>query len=277
MLKTMHADLHTHTNASDGMLSPQELIALAQKAGVRLLSITDHDTIAAYQSAPPVQDDAFTLIPGVEFSSVWNKMGIHIVGLNVQTDHPTLLAGIDTQQTARNKRAEMIAARLTKLGFTDTLSGARDIAGSASLGRPHFAAWLVNSGQISDEKTAFKKYLGQGKACDIKTVWPQMKTVIEWITAAGGKAILAHPAKYKLTNRKLEELVSAFTADGGHGMEVICGKQIPDLSARLAKLANRHGLLASCGSDFHRLGQHWAEPGCIPELPAGCRPVWENW
>jgi predicted metal-dependent phosphoesterase TrpH len=273
----MHADLHTHTNASDGKLSPLELVELATSAGVNLLSITDHDTVAAYMATDALNNNTLTLIPGIEFSSVWNKIGIHIVGLNIRTDDPVLQAGIEIQRNARNRRAKMIAAKLTKLGFTDSLAGARDIAGEAPIGRPHFAAWLVNSGQIADEKKAFKKFLGQGKACDIGTEWPDMKTVIEWITASGGTAVLAHPAKYKMTHRKLEELVQQFQADGGRAIEVVCGKQQEQLTSRLGKLANRFGLLASRGSDFHRPGQPWAEPGKTPELPSGCMPVWESW
>lgn len=273
----MLADLHTHSRASDGALPPDEVLALAAAAGVELLSITDHDTIAAYRDKKLQGNSRLTLIPGIEFSSVWNNTGIHVVGLNIAPDDPILLAGVESQLRSRSKRAEMIAARLEKLGFYGALKGAREFAGEAPLGRPHFAAWLVESGHISDEKTAFKKHLGQGKSCDIRTEWPAMKAVIEWIVAAGGVAVLAHPAKYKFTNRKLEELVSAFAADGGRGIEVVCGKQPERTTQQLARLAARHRLLASCGSDFHRPGQHWAEPGNFPALPAGCKPVWEHW
>ncbi|MGI9290096.1 MAG: PHP domain-containing protein [Gammaproteobacteria bacterium] len=273
----MQADLHTHTTASDGKLLPDELIELAAASGIEVLAITDHDTIDGYAEVSSTRNLPLTLIPGVEFSSVWQKTGIHIVGLNISTDQPVLLAGIKQQNLARERRAEIIATKLTRLGFENVLDGARSMAGDAPLGRPHFAAWLVSSGQIGDEKTAFKKHLGQGKCGDIRTEWPNMKTVINWITASGGIAVLAHPAKYKLTNSKLDALVSQFKLDGGQAIEVVCGQQNEQITDKLAKLAIRHGLYASCGSDFHRPGQPWAMPGNIPALPSGLSPVWEYW
>lgn len=273
----MIADLHTHTIASDGELQPADLIERAREAGVEMLSITDHDTTAAYASIADQTHAPVKIIPGIELSSLWRNMGIHIVGLNIALDDPKLLAGIEAQQSARQRRAETIAAKLTKLGFNNSLAGARRLAGDAPVGRPHFARYLVESGQIADEKTAFKKHLGQGKACDVRNEWPAPEKVIRWIAEAGGQAVLAHPAKYKLTNLKLEELAGDFRAAGGHGIEVICGQQDTQLTHRLGKLAARHGLLASCGSDFHRPGQSWAEIGRIAALPDSCRPVWESW
>ena len=282
----MIADLHTHTIASDGQLQPEKLIERARKAGVELLSITDHDTTAAYESIADassstnndsINNGSIKIVPGIELSSVWRNTGIHIVGLNIALDEPKLRAGIKAQQSVRQRRAETIAQKLTKLGFDDTLAGARRLAGNTPIGRPHFARYLVESGQIANEKTAFKKHLGQGKSCDVRNEWPTPETVIDWITQAGGDAVLAHPAKYKLTNLKLEELATDFRAAGGHGIEVICGQQEAKLTDRLGKLAARHGLLASSGSDFHRPGQPWAAIGRFAALPDDCRPVWQHW
>jgi predicted metal-dependent phosphoesterase TrpH len=192
----MIADLHTHTIASDGELRPEELVSRAREAGVELLAITDHDTTAAYATIG-ISQDSIKIVPGIELSSVWRNKGIHIVGLNIALDEPKLMAGIEIQQAARQRRAETIAERLTKLGFDNTLAGARKLAGDAQIGRPHFARYLVESGQIANEKSAFKKYLGQGKHCDVRNEWPTFETVIRWITEAGGQAVIAHPAKYK--------------------------------------------------------------------------------
>ncbi len=273
----MLADLHTHTTASDGTLSPEQLIARAKTAGVTLLSITDHDTIAAYSSPPRHVDNTIQLVPGIEFSSRWRNYGIHILGLNINPDSTALQAAISEQQNARARRAEIIAHKLAKLGFKDTLEGARQIAGDAVLGRPHFARYLVASGQLPSVAKAFKKYLGQGKPCDVRENWPQVERVINWISEAGGTAILAHPAKYKLSNLRLEELVRDFCASGGQGLEVISGQQDETITLRLGKLAVRHGLLASGGSDFHQPGQSWAELGRVAALPKDCTPVWESW
>jgi predicted metal-dependent phosphoesterase TrpH len=273
----MLADLHTHTNASDGVLSPEQLFEQAKLAGINILSVTDHDTVAAYTSLQECSDHSIRIVPGIEFSSIWRKTGVHIVGLNIDLDCATLKSAIAEQRTARLQRAETIANKLSKLGFTDTLEGAKKVANGAILGRPHFARFLVESGQVKTISIAFKKFLGQGKPGDVKENWPALETVIGWITTAGGTAILAHPAKYKLSNLRLQELTKDFSDAGGHGLEVISGKQDEVITSRLGKLSQQHGLLASCGSDFHQPGQSWAELGNVKALPAGCTPVWESW
>lgn len=272
----MNVDLHTHSTASDGELKPAELLREADAAGVELLAITDHDTLDGYSQAASATHNC-KLIPGIELSTTWRKIGIHVVGLNPDPHDSQLLAGIRLQKQARLERGARIAARLTKAGFGDTLDGAKEIAGDAILGRPHFAQYLVQSGQIKDMRTAFKKYLGQGKVGDVRENWASLEEVIDWISNAGGLAIVAHPAKYKLTHLKLEELAREFAELGGHGIEVVSGRQIGSLTDRLARLATRHGLLASVGSDFHQAGKHWAGLGEVATLPATCTPVWETW
>ncbi len=273
----MHADLHTHTTASDGQLTPAELINRASTAGVDMLAITDHDTVAGIQSIYDRAPHNVRLIPGLELSAIWRNAGVHVVGLNIDLDNTVLSQGIKQQQRARAKRAEDIARKLEHAGFKGVLDGARQLAGNDCAGRPHFAQFLVHSGQVKDFKTAFKKHLGRGKAGDIKNCWASLEDVIGWISAAGGTAVLAHPAKYKMTNMRLEELCKAFVAAGGHAIEVISGAQDAALTDKLARLTSRHGLLASCGSDFHQPGQPWAELGQAPTLPSSCRPVWEYW
>jgi hypothetical protein len=273
----MLADLHTHTNASDGQLAPAELLVGAHAAGVQLLAITDHDTLAGYAELNSQLAPNCRIIPGIELSTTWLKIAIHVVGLNIDLQDPALLAGVARQRNARRERAQIIAAKLEKLGFRDVLSGAEQLAGSAEISRPHFARYLVDSGQIKSMQDAFRKYLGPGKAGDIRETWASLGEVIGWIHAAGGTAVLAHPAKYKLTNLKLEELSRDFCAAGGDALEVISGQQDISLTTRLAKLAVRHNLRGSCGSDFHQPGQSWARLGVVAALPRGCTPVWEAW
>jgi predicted metal-dependent phosphoesterase TrpH len=273
----MLADLHTHSTASDGKLSPRELLAEARHAGVTLLSITDHDTVAAYESLREADTTNIAVIPGIEFSARWRKLGIHIVGLNIDPYSSSIEEGVRCQREKRRLRAEKIAVRLEKHGFRDTLAGAMQLAGDAVIGRPHFARFLRESGQVRDEKTAFRKYLGQGKIGDVREDWPEPGVVIDWIIRSEGIPVLAHPAKYKLTNLRLEELVRDFQAAGGMAMEVVTGQQDVRLTRRLASLAGRHALAASCGSDFHRPGENWARVGGQTAMPADCRPVWELW
>jgi len=273
----MLVDLHTHSNASDGQLSPAELLNSAAAAGINLLAITDHDTVAGYARLNIAAAHTCKVIPGIELSTYWRKIGIHVVGLNIDLQNPALLAGIMQQQAARLQRSQIIALKLEKLGFADVLDGATKLAGESVIGRPHFARHLVNTGQVKSMKDAFRKYLGPGKPGDVRDVWAPMEEVIEWIHQAGGSAVLAHPAKYRLTNLKMEELAKAFRASGGDALEVISGKQDGTLTVRLGKLATRVGLKASAGSDFHQTGQSWAALGDVARLPANCTPVWESW
>lgn len=269
-------DLHCHTHFSDGLLSPESLIARAKEQGVAVLAITDHDTIAAIGIAQQAATEAgITLISGIEFSSQWGKGGVHIVGLGVDVNSSALNDAVESQELARNSRAQAIAERLSKSGFPHALQGAQEIAGNATLGRPHFAQYLVAIGAVKNVNAAFKKYLGTGKPADVKYQWPLMDKVIAWIHAAGGVAVLAHPAKYELTRTKMCALVDSFVAAGGDALEVISGLQPMALTEDLLRIANERALYASCGSDFHFPGQPWQELGNFGKLPAHAKPVWQ--
>ncbi len=273
----MKYDLHCHSNCSDGTLTPTELVGRAIEMGVQALAITDHDTINAYHHINPKESPQIKIIPGIEFSSCWGKMNVHIVGLNVQLDSDALKTGVAFQNTARQKRAVMIADKLDQLGFKGALAGTTAIANNGNIGRPHFAQYLVNIGAVSDINQAFKKFLGSGKPGDIKQFWANIPQVVQWIKEAGGTAVLAHPKKYQLTQTKLKHLLDEFIEAGGRGMEVISGRQDAAITKDLAGLCVEKKLLASCGSDFHQPGQAWAELGHIPELPKVCPPVWDYW
>ncbi len=269
-------DLHCHTHFSDGLLSPEAVIARAKERGVEVLAITDHDTIAALGIAQKAAIDAgITLITGIEFSSQWGKGGVHVVGLGVDVNSPALIGAVEFQEQARNARALAIADRLCKAGFPGALLGAQEIAGNATLGRPHFAQYLVAVGAVKNINAAFKKYLGTGKPADVKYQWPLMDQVIGWIHAAGGVAVLAHPAKYELTRTKMCAMVDSFVAAGGDALEVISGLQPAALTEDLLRIANARSLRASCGSDFHFPDQAWQELGGFGKLPAHAKPVWE--
>jgi hypothetical protein len=269
-------DLHCHSHFSDGMLSPEMLILRAKEREVDVLALTDHDTIAGLFLAQKAADECgITLINGIEFSSQWGKGGVHIVGLGFKLDSPELNTVIETQNAARSGRAEQISARLAKAGITGALAGAQLLAGNAYVGRPHFAQHLVNVGAVSNINAAFKKYLGTGKSADVKYQWPTMATIIGWIHAAGGVAVLAHPCKYDLTRTKMCALIKDFAAAGGDALEVVSGMQAHPVTEDLAKIAAANNLAASCGSDFHLPGLPWQELGCFPALPEKCRPVWE--
>jgi len=269
-------DLHCHSHFSDGILSPQLLLARAKERNVNVLALTDHDTIAGLVLAQQAADECgITLINGIEFSSQWGKGGVHIVGLGIELESSSLKAAIEHQHHARVIRADQIAARLAKAGITGTLEGARVIAGEALVGRPHFAQHLVNIGAVNNINSAFKKYLGAGKPADVKYQWPDMTTVINWIHAAGGVAVLAHPCKYDLTRTKMCAMISDFAQAGGDALEVISGQQALAMTLDLARIATANNLAASCGSDFHGPHYSWQELGNFSSLPESCRPVWQ--
>ena len=269
-------DLHSHSTASDGELTPAQLMARAHCQGVRRLAITDHDTVDGL-SAAAACDSAVELIPGVELSCVWGKRLIHVVGLGIDPECEVLTAGLGSQHQARELRARMIAERLEKYGFKGGYDYAAGLAAGGQIGRPHFARFLVERGHVANVKEAFKKYLGAGKPGDIKLTWPPMAEVIGWIRASGGVAVLAHPLHYKLTATRRNALVSDFREAGGVALEVINGRQPADRTRTLAELACRFELLASLGSDFHQAGMPWSELGQMGELPRQCRPVWAIW
>lgn len=247
-----------------------------------LLAITDHDTVAgvlaarAQLEAAPLSSGAFTLLAGIEYSAVWNHLGVHVVGLGIDTDHPATLEACDFYNRVRRERAELIGVRLAKLRMPGATEGARALAGDAQIGRPHFARFLVAQGYVRTVDDAFNKFLGTGKPGDVKSMWPSLAEVVEWIRAAGGTAVLAHPIKYRQTGARLRRLAADFAACGGGAIEVVVGRQLADESRFIGELCRNNDLAASVGSDFHGPSP-WCELGDIHALPAGCTPVWERW
>jgi predicted metal-dependent phosphoesterase TrpH len=272
-------DFHCHSLFSDGSLAPFELLMLAKERGVELMAITDHDTVNGYSQTLQTQavELGLELISGCEISCQWQRRGIHVVGLNMNLDDPGFRQAMQAQGQARLSRAESITAVLQRLGFEVELTQVQSLAGNGTIGRPHFARHLVDTGQMSSMSTAFKRVLGSGKPGDIKANWPTLETAIAWITGAGGVAVLAHPLKYKMTITKLRSLLADFVQAGGQGIEVVTGHQEPSKVRTLMDLALRYDLYASAGSDFHHPGQPWAALGQAQSLPNSCQPVWEHW
>jgi predicted metal-dependent phosphoesterase TrpH len=267
-------DLHCHSNCSDGELSVDRLLALAAEKKVDVLSITDHDTLSAYEQAAMAGSPAIKIIPGIELSTQWQKIGIHILGLNVQLHNGAMQEAVSVQRRARQERAENIAGKLEKAGLKNALEGAKKYAGNAEISRPHFAQYMVETGFSKNIEQAFKKHLGAGKPGDIKQLWATMEQVISWIKGSGGVPVLAHPSKYSLTRSKLIRLLDDFQAAGGSGIEVLSGHQGKDITEMLRDLALQKNLLASVGSDFHSTSTPWCRLGMHPALPKACTPVW---
>ncbi|MCS5561204.1 MAG: PHP domain-containing protein [Marinobacter nauticus] len=270
-------DLHCHSTASDGALSPEALIARAVEQGVSHLALTDHDTIAGLEVARgAASGSGLSLINGVELSCVWRSHTIHVVGLDFDERDPAFLTSLERQNENRWQRARMIADRLSRLNVDQLLERATKVAGGDVPGRPHFAEVLVEDGVVPKVAHAFKRYLGTGKPGDVKACWPELPEVVQWIVAAGGIAVLAHPRKYRLTATRLRALTADFGRAGGQGIEVsVSGQSSGDLGF-VAELARREKLWASQGSDFHFPGAPWCELGRIMKMPEGLEPVWHH-
>lgn len=269
----INADLHCHSTASDGDLSPASVVARAVEQGVEILAITDHDNCDGFNEASSAADGRIKLVSGIEFSSAWRGINIHILGLDF--DPFLLREPVQRQKAAREARSLKIAERLEKKGVRNALAGAQRYATSDIVGRPHFAKHLVAEGVFETEAHAFKKWLGQGKLGDVKASWPGIQTVVADIAAAGGHAVLAHPHSYALTNRKLGKFLEEFKACGGAGMEVCASGITPEKTNYFASLCQRYELMASRGSDFHTPSNQWIELGRVASLPDDVTPIWQ--
>lgn len=280
----MTIDLHTHTTASDGELSPKELLERASLAGVRLLAITDHDTIdglLAAQSASPQAAEAVDgqprLISGVELSSRWGRSTVHVLGLNFDPHCLVMAEFLRRQAELRAERNERILSRLERLGFEFIRPAMHDTGRSLSeLGRPQIARALVDHGAVASVDKAFKSLLAAGKPAAVAVAWPSLIDAVDVIRTAGGLAVLAHPLKYKLTGTRLRGLIQDFKAAGGRALEVVSGGQNAAQIQQLAKLATRFELKASQGSDFHSAALPWQALGRLPAMPAECQPIWQD-
>lgn len=271
-------DLHMHSTASDGALAPADVVDLCASRGVRLMALTDHDTVAGVpEAAVAAKRHGIRLLPAAELSTRWQGISIHVVALLPQGSRGSLVEGLETLAQARATRAVVIAERMEKLGLVDALSKARAQAGSERpLGRPDFARALVTAGLVPDMATAFRKYLGSGKAGDVKAHWPNLAEVVEWIVAAEGVAVLAHPLRYGLTRRKRGQMLDDFVAVGGQAAELVSGFQNADVTRDLARQLDERDLYASLGSDFHFPGGHLA-PGSMSTVPRTVvPPVWRH-
>ena len=276
-------DLHSHSTASDGALSPEALLARAGANGVAHLALTDHDTVAGVKILQAAMAEPqfvaefsspITLVPGVEISADIGGRSYHILGLWIDPDNGPLNTFLAGQRRVREARAETIAEKLARQGIEGALEGAKALAGDAVLSRPHFARYLLEQGHCSKEQQAFKRWLGAGKPCDVPCQWPSGDEAIAVIHGAGGLAVLAHPDKYGLTRTKMRILLEAFKAAGGDGLELISGRQDEAITRYLLRLSQKYNLACSTGSDFHSPEQTWADLGCNTSLPASAVPIW---
>lgn len=263
-------EMHCHSRASDGVLSPQALYDQALAAGLDHLVLTDHDTASGYRAlhGDGQLSDALRLWPGAELSSLWLGRNIHIVGIGMDVYGEAWMNVEQRYVHAREQRFERLMFVLRRAGLDIDEAAIRVEAGEALPGRPHVARFLVNSGQAKDSAQAFKRWLGTGKVGDVKQGWPLLEQAVEDIRASGGIAVLAHPHRYKLTGRKLDQLLDDFQNAGGEAVEVCCPAMPPLLRQRLVDRCCERDLLIGGGSDFHQPDTPWAQLGRYPQWPS---------
>lgn len=271
-------DLHAHSLASDGTLSPSELVSAAAAAGVEVLALTDHDeTAGVAEATEAAATTGLRLVPGVEVSVTWEGQTVHIVGLGIDPASPPLCQGLARLREFRDWRAEEIGRRLARQRIEGAYEGARALARGRIVSRTHFAHWLVANGFGKDVRDVFRHFLRVGKPGHVSGEWAPLEEAVGWIRAAGGQAAIAHPARYTVTATRLRRLIGEFIECGGEGFEVVSGSHSPTDVANMAALARRYDLAASAGSDYHGPENPWIQLGRLPPLPEGCRPIWAEW
>lgn len=274
----LNIDLHCHSDVSDGLLPPAEVVARAAANGVDVLALTDHDDVGGIEAARSAAAAAgIALVAGVEISVSWGGQTVHVVGLRVDPRSAALAAGLQEIRRGRIERARRMSDDLARAGIRGAYEGAYGYAANKQMiGRTHFARWLVAAGHAPDVRAAFRRFLTRGNPGYVEHQWTTLENAVGWIRASGGSAVLAHPGRYPFNARELHLLLDAFRALGGIGIEVVTGGHHPSEYGKYADLARAFGLRASRGADFHAPGEG-VDIGRLPHLPHYCAPIWQGW
>ena len=277
--RALNADLHCHSDRSDGTLAPAQLVRRAHANGVELLALTDHDELAGLaEAAAEAGRLGLRFVPGVEVSVSWAGETVHVVGLGVDPSCAVLVEGLVRTRSGRDGRAREMAARLAEAGIPGAYEGAAKYVGNPDLiSRTHFARFLVERGHCRDLGEVFTRYLSEGRPGFVPHRWASLPEAVGWIRAAGGVAVLAHPGRYRLGRTALLAMIEEFRALGGEGIEVVCGSHEPWQYEVFARHAREFSLKASRGSDFHGPQESRIDLGALPPLPGDLEPVWSAW
>lgn len=276
-MSILNADLHCHSVVSDGTLTPEALAARAGANGVELWALTDHDEIGGqHRAAAAARAHGMRYLTGTEISVSFAGETVHIVGLGFDPDDGQLRRGLQDTRDGREARAREIAAGLAQVGIHGAYEGALKYVGNPELiSRTHFARFLVETGACRDTGEVFRRYLTEGKPGFVPHRWASLKNAVQWITEAGGIAVIAHPARYRFTANEEFALFTEFKAHGGRAVEVVTGSHTAAEYVRYADAAREFGLAASRGSDFHSPDESHTDLGRLPYLPGELTPVWE--
>lgn len=278
MSKPPRCDLHCHSTVSDGVLTPAELMRRAAGNGADVIALTDHDDLAGLAEArTEASTHGLQFINGVEISVSWEGITLHVVGLGVAPEHPALVEGLAGIRAGRHERARRIAHALAEIGFDGAWEAVLRYARNPSvISRTHFARFLVERRAVSDTRAVFERYLTRGNPGYVAHQWASLAEAVGWIVASGGVAVMAHPARYRLSHAAMLRMLGDFRACGGTAIEVVSGEASADAARDLVRLARRLGFAASCGSDFHAPDESPVDVGRVAGLPAGVEAVWEG-
>jgi predicted metal-dependent phosphoesterase TrpH len=273
----LNADLHCHSVVSDGTLTPEALAARAKANGVQLWALTDHDEVGGQERAiASAKALDMKYLTGVEISITFAGKTVHIVGLGFDHTNTDLVQGLRNTRGGRAERAKEMSDGLAKVGIHGAFEGALKYAGNHELiSRTHFARFLVESGVCKDTSEVFRKYLTENKPGFVPHRWASLENAVNWITGAGGVAVIAHPARYGFTANEEFALFTEFINHGGLGVEVITGSHSSADALQYADTALEFNLAASRGSDFHSPDESHTDLGTLPWLPGQLTPVWE--
>jgi len=273
----MRVDLHLHSNHSDGVLTPTDLMALCAARRVEWAALTDHDTTrGCAEAAVACAALGIRYTAGVEVTLGWRGQELHLIGLAFEREHPVLQQHLSNVRHLRHERLLEIGRRLQrKSGIAAETITEQLCANSRpeSPTRLHLARALVAAGHATDVNHAFSRWLARGQPGYVPAEWPNLETTMTALAAAGARCVLAHPHRYKLSAGALRALLGEYRELGGHAIEVSIGGMSPNDLDRLATLARRFGLLASTGSDFHDPNTPWNTPGRFAKLPADLEHV----
>lgn len=281
----MHGvDLHTHSNISDGTLSPAELVSAAIQQGIHTLALTDHDSmdgVALARQAAQGQD--LKIISGVEISSQWSRpatqksYSVHVVALNMQNPAP-LQALLEQQKQIRAERAKQICDLLIPLIgqdiYNDVLLKVEGVADRIT--RTHIAKTLQEKGIITRVQQAFDKYIKEGKKAYVKFDGVSLGDTIQVIHDSQGFAVLAHPTRYDLSATNIRYLIEIFAKYGGDAVELPPNIDPASTRQMVDRMIAEHGLKVSVGSDFHGENMPWIKLGNIPRVKEGQVGIWES-
>jgi len=268
-------DLHIHTTASDGTLTPSEAVSRARELGLSAIAITDHDTHRGVKEAIIAgQEAGVEVVPGIEISVDYENKGVHILGYFIDPNAPALeelLAWVEAERRSRNA---VIAQAMRQEGLPVTLEDMERKYPGAVLGRPHFAAELVDLGLAADVNDAFQRYMNRGMIFYRKRTYIPIPLAFEAIRSAGGKAVIAHPFQYRKELPELREMIGILKDAGAVGMECLYGTYAPEQHAQLLELAKEFSLLPSGGSDYH--GSRKPNQMGSPAVPYACLEALRN-